>query len=74
MKRKPWTKKRSITVLESTEMRAMYEDHGYNLTQIAKSYKITAPTVSKYIREAGAVIRKPGKKFKSPLIILKRKE
>jgi predicted transcriptional regulator len=71
MKRKPWAKRRRITVIESTVMRIYYESHGYSLTELAKEYKVTPPTVSKYIREVGGTIRKPWERFRNPLVVLK---
>ena len=70
--KKPWSKRRRITTVESTAMLTSYEDHGCSLTELAKIYKVTAPTVSKYIRAAGGTIRKPWQRFKNPLVILKR--
>jgi predicted transcriptional regulator len=71
MIRKSWSKRRKLSTLESTAMRISYEDHGCSLTELAKEYKVTAPTISKYIREAGGTIRKPWERFKNPLVILK---
>ena len=69
--RKPWSKRRKISVIDSVAMKILYEDHGCSLTELAKEYKVTAPTISKYIREAGGTIRKPWERFKNPLVILK---
>lgn len=75
MSRKPWSKRRIFTKLEITGMLYMYEG-GHSLTEVAKEYRTTAPTVSKTIRANGGTVRPRGFKRKIivPMVIFKKKE